>query len=172
MDKLEEDEKPDLGPHVLVVASNSYTGFHQDLYGTVDSVHYCHTGCNEVVMLGRLSDAQKMEAMKILFSQGHSKSGAKKFALNVLSDLPHSPTSVSKMSSYFGIVSLLLYLFANIFVQSQIHGFCWSTTETIKKWQEKKYVIHFACVLCIFISGIILISYCRKLAVLSPLFYF
>ena len=110
MDKLEEDEKPDLGPHVFVAASNSYTGFHQDLYGTVDSVHYCHTGCNEVVMLGRLSDAQKMEAMRILFSQGHSKSGAKKFALNVLSDLPHSPTSVSKMSSYFGIVSLLLYL--------------------------------------------------------------
>ena len=115
LDKLEEDEKPDLGPHVFVAASNSYTGFHQDLYGTVDSVHYCHTGCNEVVMLGRLSDAQKMEAMRILFSQAHSKSDAKKFALNVLSDLPHSPTSVSKMSSYFGIVSLLLYFFAKFF---------------------------------------------------------
>ena len=157
---------------MFVAASNSYTGFHQDLYGTVDSVHYCHTGCNEVVMLGRLSDAQKMEAMRILFSQGHSKSGAKKFALNVLSDLPHSPTSVSKMSSYFGIVSLLLYFLLNFFVQSQIHGFCWPTTETIKKWRKKKYVICFACVLCNFISGHLLTSYCRKLAVSNPLFYF
>ena len=97
LDKLEEDEQPDLGPHVFVAASNSYTGFHQDLYGTVDSVHYCHTGFNEVVMLGRLSDAQKMEAIWILFSQAHSKSDAKKFVLNVLSDLTHSSTSVSTM---------------------------------------------------------------------------
>ena len=115
MNKLKEDENTGLGPHVFVDASNSYTGFYQDLYGTVDSVHYCHSGCNEVVILGRLSDTQKMEAMRILFSQAHSKSDAQKFALNVLSDLTHSSTSVSKLSSYFEIVSLLLYSLACIF---------------------------------------------------------
>ena len=93
--KLEEDERPAFGPLVFVASPNAFTGFHQDMYGTVDSVHYCHSGCNEVVMLRRLTDAQKKDAMQILFSKSPGDAAASDATTNVLTVLPHSPRSVS-----------------------------------------------------------------------------
>ena len=65
--QLMENEKVSYGPHVFVAQATSFTAFHQDCYGTVDSVHYCHSGCNEVVMLPSLNKAEKLKALEILF---------------------------------------------------------------------------------------------------------
>ena len=65
--QLTNTEKVSYGPHVFVAPTTSFTSFHQDCYGTVDSVHHCHSGCNEIVMLPRLNQAKKLEALDILF---------------------------------------------------------------------------------------------------------
>ena len=65
--QLEKDERPRLGPLFFVMLTTAFTGFHQDLFGSVDSVHYCHSGCNEVVMLCRLDQTEKLDALEILF---------------------------------------------------------------------------------------------------------
>ena len=50
----------------LFLWNSSWTFFHQDGNGTVDSGHQCLTGRNHVIMLRRLNEADKKRAMRIL----------------------------------------------------------------------------------------------------------
>lgn len=45
----------------------SFTAIHQDGFGTVDSGHLCLQGANEVVMLRRLPEVHKKNAMHLLY---------------------------------------------------------------------------------------------------------
>lgn len=44
----------------------SFTYFHQDGHGTVDSGHLCVSGFNEIIMLRRLTERHKKHAMWLL----------------------------------------------------------------------------------------------------------
>lgn len=51
---------------MYVTPPASFTHFHQDGHGTVDSGHLCLTGFNEVVILRRLTERHKKHALMIL----------------------------------------------------------------------------------------------------------
>ena len=55
-----------MGPNLYVTPPASFTHFHQDGHGTVDSGHLCISGFNEVVMLRRLTERHKKHALWIL----------------------------------------------------------------------------------------------------------
>jgi hypothetical protein len=55
-----------MGPNLYITPPGSFTHFHQDGHGTVDSGHYCIQGYNEVVMLRRLPEAHQKNALNIL----------------------------------------------------------------------------------------------------------
>ena len=101
--QLEDDERPSYGPHVFVTPSNAFTSFHQDNYGSVDSIHYCHSGVNEVVMLPRLSKDDKVKALNIYFEKvllfGKEKKLVEATSLNVLVSLPHADENVSFLTN-------------------------------------------------------------------------
>ncbi len=56
-------------PNLYVTPPGAFTHFHQDGYGTVDSGHLCLSGYNEVVMLRRLDERHKKNALDILKSK-------------------------------------------------------------------------------------------------------
>lgn len=49
----------------------TFTYFHQDGNGTVDSGHYCHKGYNDVILFGRLSNNQEKQMEAILFGEDY-----------------------------------------------------------------------------------------------------
>jgi hypothetical protein len=51
---------------MYVTPPASFTHFHQDGHGTVDSGHLCLSGYNEVVILRRLTERHKKHALMIL----------------------------------------------------------------------------------------------------------
>jgi hypothetical protein len=55
-----------MGPNLYVTPPASFTHFHQDGHGTVDSGHLCISGFNEVIMLRRLTERHKRHALWIL----------------------------------------------------------------------------------------------------------
>jgi hypothetical protein len=57
---------PFMGPNLYVTPPGTFTHFHQDGHGTVDSGHQCLRGHNEVVMLRRLDDPNKRRALRVL----------------------------------------------------------------------------------------------------------
>jgi hypothetical protein len=58
--------RPVMGPNMYVTPPASFTHFHQDGHGTVDSGHLCLSGYNEVVILRRLTERHKKHALVIL----------------------------------------------------------------------------------------------------------
>ena len=60
------EARPFMGPNLYVTPPASFTHFHQDGHGTVDSGHLCISGFNEVVMLRRLTERHKKHALWIL----------------------------------------------------------------------------------------------------------
>ena len=64
----------------------SFTHFHQDGHGTVDSGHQCLSGYNEVVMLRRMPEEHKQRALYILNDQAKKKKRSK---YDGLYGLPH-----------------------------------------------------------------------------------
>jgi hypothetical protein len=58
--------RPFMGPNLYITPPASFTHFHQDGFGTVDSGHVCLQGYNEVVMLRRLPVDHRENAMNIL----------------------------------------------------------------------------------------------------------
>jgi hypothetical protein len=52
-----------MGPNIYITPPGSFTKFHQDGHGTVDSGHQCLRGYNEVVMLRRLTETHKINAI-------------------------------------------------------------------------------------------------------------
>lgn len=55
-----------MGPNLYLTPPGSYTHFHQDGHGTVDSGHLCLRGYNEVVMLRRMDEIHKQHALHLL----------------------------------------------------------------------------------------------------------
>mmetsp|Transcript_1622 Transcript_1622/g.2385 ORF Transcript_1622/g.2385 Transcript_1622/m.2385 type:complete len:1247 (+) Transcript_1622:125-3865(+) len=66
MNKVTPTARPFMGPNMYVTPPASFTHFHQDGHGTVDSGHLCLNGYNEVVMLRRLTERHKKHALMIL----------------------------------------------------------------------------------------------------------
>jgi hypothetical protein len=66
MNAVNANGRPFMGPNLYVTPPTSFTAFHQDGHGTVDSGHWCMTGYNEVVMLRRLTERHKCHAVKLL----------------------------------------------------------------------------------------------------------
>lgn len=91
--KVTKHGRPEMGPNLYVTPPGSFTHFHQDGHGTVDSGHMCLSGYNEVVILRRLPLARKKHAIQLL-THGSSS------LFDPLNDLPHNDKLVSK-----GIVS-------------------------------------------------------------------
>uniref|UniRef100_A0A7S4EEL1 DUF6824 domain-containing protein n=1 Tax=Pseudo-nitzschia australis TaxID=44445 RepID=A0A7S4EEL1_9STRA len=66
MNSVTADARPFMGPNLYVTPPASFTHFHQDGHGTVDSGHLCISGFNEVVMFRRLTERHKKHALWIL----------------------------------------------------------------------------------------------------------
>ena len=84
MNNINTNGRPSMGPNFYVTPPASFTAFHQDGHGTVDSGHVCLSGYNEVVMLRRMPEESKLHAMSIL---NGDKDGAGSY--NTLYGLPH-----------------------------------------------------------------------------------
>jgi hypothetical protein len=54
------------GPNLYICPPGGFTHIHQDGHGTVDSGHLCLSGYNEVVILRRLPERHKYNAVDIL----------------------------------------------------------------------------------------------------------
>lgn len=80
--------RPFMGPNLYITPPGSFTNFHQDGHGTVDSGHQCLSGYNEVVMLRRLTETHKRNAITIL-------NGGDSFYHDSLYGLPHAEGAVS-----------------------------------------------------------------------------
>jgi hypothetical protein len=76
----------------------SFTHFHQDGHGTVDSGHLCIKGYNEVVMLRRLTERHKKHALWILTGDRENVATSDPKYFDGLYSEPHGD----------GLVSLLL----------------------------------------------------------------
>jgi len=81
MNALNVNGRPFMGPNLYITPPASFTHFHQDGHGTVDSGHLCLSGYNEVVMLRRLTERHKYHALRLLTGASDSK--------KTLYDLPH-----------------------------------------------------------------------------------
>eukprot|EP00571_Detonula_confervacea_P000867 CAMPEP_0172328380 /NCGR_PEP_ID=MMETSP1058-20130122/60322_1 /TAXON_ID=83371 /ORGANISM="Detonula confervacea, Strain CCMP 353" /LENGTH=2122 /DNA_ID=CAMNT_0013045493 /DNA_START=119 /DNA_END=6484 /DNA_ORIENTATION=+ len=66
MNAVNANGRPFMGPNLYITPPSSFTHFHQDGHGTVDSGHLCLSGYNEVVMLRRLTERHKCHAIQIL----------------------------------------------------------------------------------------------------------
>jgi len=84
MNNINMNGRPSMGPNFYVTPPASFTAFHQDGHGTVDSGHVCLSGHNEVIMLRRMPEENKLHAMSIL-SGGKDGDGS----YNALYGLPH-----------------------------------------------------------------------------------
>eukprot|EP00903_Cladosiphon_okamuranus_P010291 g9742.t1 len=71
MQHMPRESRPFLGPNLYITPPGSWTQFHQDGNGTVDSGHQCLAGRNRVIMLRRLDNEEdKHTALKILSEGG------------------------------------------------------------------------------------------------------
>ena len=84
MNNINTNGRPSMGPNFYVTPPASFTAFHQDGHGTVDSGHVCLSGYNEVIMLRRMPEENKLHAMSIL---NGDKDGEGSY--NTLYGLPH-----------------------------------------------------------------------------------
>ena len=85
MNSINLNGRPSVGPNFYVTPPASFTVFHQDGHGTVDSGHVCLSGHNEVIMLRRMPEENKRHAMSILSGD---KDGEGNYQ-NTLYGLPH-----------------------------------------------------------------------------------
>ena len=93
MHNLAEESRPFMGPNLYMTPPASFTQFHQDGHGTVDSGHTCLSGYNEVVMLRRMPEVHKLRALDILTmhstNKGSNKKNSPKKKYDALYGLPH-----------------------------------------------------------------------------------
>ncbi|KAL3786447.1 hypothetical protein HJC23_011028 [Cyclotella cryptica] len=82
MNAVNLNGRPFMGPNIYITPPSSFTYFHQDGNGTVDSEHYCHRGYNEVIMLRRLPERHKHHAL-------HLFTGRSTFTHGFLYGKPH-----------------------------------------------------------------------------------
>jgi hypothetical protein len=74
MNSINLNGRPFMGPNIYMTPPSSFTHFHQDGHGTVDSGHLCCRGYNEVVMLRRLPERHKNHALHLLTGTPSSSS--------------------------------------------------------------------------------------------------
>jgi len=92
--QLTPASRPMMGPNLYITPPSSFTHFHQDGFGTVDSGHLCLAGYNEIVMLRRLPHDHKENAMNILTGRHRSEDSSKP-RYDGLYKLPHGADNVS-----------------------------------------------------------------------------
>jgi hypothetical protein len=99
--------RPFMGPNLYVTPPGTFTHFHQDGHGTVDSGHFCVSGNNEVVMLRRLTERHKNHALSLLRANAN---------YNALYELPHGDGLVCYshlVATKFPLSLLTMYGFAS-----------------------------------------------------------
>ena len=64
--KVSAKDRNFMGPNLYMTPPLSFTHFHQDGHGTVDSGHLCMGGFNEVVILRRIPTRHKVNALSLL----------------------------------------------------------------------------------------------------------
>ena len=117
--QLPEDNRPFLGPLAYVGLPGSFTQFHQDGGGTVDAVHYCHSGANEVVMLNQMSNDEKIYALQLLLDSYHPEAkDLYKKAEDFLYSSPHDVFTVSESEQEIYYLFFLPCLCLTLFVIS------------------------------------------------------
>jgi hypothetical protein len=77
-------------PAVYITPPASFTHFHQDGHGTVDSGHLVISGYNEVVLLRRLTERHKRHALWLLTGFKEHANKATQTFLDGLYSEPHS----------------------------------------------------------------------------------
>jgi len=87
MNSVNQGGRPFMGPNLYITPPDTFTHFHQDGFGTVDSGHLCLNGYNEVVMLRRLPERHKHHALHIL--NGNDRR-SKLVEYDALYGMPHS----------------------------------------------------------------------------------
>lgn len=55
-----------MGPNYYITVPHAFTALHEDGHGTVDSMHCCLGGHNEVVMVRRMNESYKKHVYEIL----------------------------------------------------------------------------------------------------------
>jgi len=78
-----------MGPNIYITPPASFTHFHQDGHGTVDSGHQCVAGYNEVVMLRRLTERHKKHALYLLNGLDREGDRSEQSQYDGLYGLPH-----------------------------------------------------------------------------------
>eukprot|EP00554_Chaetoceros_debilis_P012240 CAMPEP_0194110982 /NCGR_PEP_ID=MMETSP0150-20130528/10091_1 /TAXON_ID=122233 /ORGANISM="Chaetoceros debilis, Strain MM31A-1" /LENGTH=1306 /DNA_ID=CAMNT_0038800289 /DNA_START=328 /DNA_END=4248 /DNA_ORIENTATION=+ len=86
MNSVNDLGRPFMGPNLYVTPPGSFTHFHQDGHGTVDSGHMCIDGYNEVIMLRRMSEDHKRQALHLLHYNDRRQ---KNIHYDALYGLPH-----------------------------------------------------------------------------------
>jgi hypothetical protein len=94
MNSVNSKGRPFMGPNLYVTPPASFTHFHQDGHGTVDSGHICLSGYNEVIMLRRMPEKHKRRALYIL----NEREGKKPSKYDALYGLPHADNVGEKPS--------------------------------------------------------------------------
>ena len=109
MNAVNLEARPFMGPNLYLTPPASFTQFHQDGHGTVDSGHMCLSGYNEVVMLRRLTEAHKRHALFLLNGGKLNKAFDFKWnSYDALYGRPHDDGYVSKNELYeYHYLSLL-----------------------------------------------------------------
>lgn len=96
-----------MGPNLYMTPPGSFTHFHQDGHGTVDSGHQCLAGYNEVVMLRRMSNDRKHHSLEIL--NGNLGRDDER-SYDALYGLPHGDANVGACSCSWRNRSYLAWL--------------------------------------------------------------
>ena len=86
-----------MGPNLYITPPSSFTHFHQDGFGTVDSGHLCLAGYNEIIMLRRLPLDHQVTAMNIL-TRGRCSNDPTMPQYDGLNRLPHGLDNVSHVT--------------------------------------------------------------------------
>lgn len=81
---------------MYVTPPASFTHFHQDGHGTVDSGHLCLNGYNEVIMLRRLTERHKKHALMILTGNLNDNKVLNHTYFDGLYQVPHGDELVRK----------------------------------------------------------------------------
>jgi len=96
-----------MGPNYYLTPPGGFTQFHQDGYGSVDSGHLCVEGYNEVVLLRRMDESHKINALRYLKCDDRRK--GKKIDYDALYGFPHDNVSNSITFLYtFNLFRILI----------------------------------------------------------------
>lgn len=100
MRSVTPEAQPFMGPNLYLTPPGSYTHFHQDGHGTVDSGHLCLKGYNEVVMLRRMDEGRKQHALHLLTGDDRRR---KAINFDGLYGLPHDDGAKPEWPDYEAI---------------------------------------------------------------------